>query len=117
MENGQPVRLANGKYETITRQLWYDADVEKVLDPEFIKEMRKRNCQGANIYMKPRETDTTIYILVDDLHGPILEMFTPNLLLRTSLEHKRQAVYAVPFDHDREDTPQRESRRLYMDTP
>ena len=115
MENGQPVRLPNGKYETITRQLWYDADVEKVLYPEFVKEMRKYNCQGHNIYMKPRETNDLIYILVDDLHGPILEMFTPNLLLRTSLEHKKQAVYAVPFVHDREDTPKREARRLYMD--
>lgn len=114
-ENGQPVQLANGKYETITQILWHDADVNKVLDPEFIKEMRKRNCQESNIYMQPRETSDLIYILIDDLRGPILDMYTPNVLLRTSLEHKRQAVYAVPFVHDREDTPHREARRLYID--
>ena len=112
--NGQPVLLADGTPETITRVIDYDRDVETILHPEFVKEMRKLNLRDNNIYMKPTETADTIYILVDDTKPLLYDRFTPNIHFQTSLPHKRQAVYAVPFLYDREDG-RREARRLYMD--
>ena len=81
--------------------------LDDLLDDTNLKKIKGFNAQGFAVYITPQEQGTDrIYLLVDDLQPSLLDAFgAPNALCQTS-PASQQAVYSVPFDHD---------RRLYID--
>ena len=81
--------------------------LDDLLDDDNLKKIKGFNARGFAVYITPQEQGTNqIYLLVDDFQPSLLDVFgAPNSLCQTS-PASRQAVYVVPFDHD---------RRLYVD--
>ena len=77
--------------------------LKDVLQDDNLKKMKSLNVRDFAIFITPQEQNTNkIFILVDDTSEKVIEVFgKPNNFLQTSPK-SQQAIYTVPYIHDRD---------------